>query len=140
MYEKGAWTGNAIRMLTPTWSTDVAGDFLAATCPKVVATDPADAIIADASSLKAGVALAREITKGATKGIGWCTETPIEYRMADWENVGVNGTYKTHTHSNTCPSTSALSRTTHHLTVLACFIGVHIKLLTRRFKIYTTTK
>eukprot|EP00978_Attheya_sp_CCMP212_P001013 scaffold2089_cov55-Attheya_sp.AAC.3 len=86
----GAWTGNAIRMLTPTWSTDVAGDFLAAKCPKVVATDPADAIIADASSLKAGLALAREITKGATKGIGWCTETPIEYRMADWENVGVN--------------------------------------------------
>ena len=90
----GNWTGPAIRGLTPLWSTDVAGDFLTAQCPKVVANDFADAIIADSSSLKSGIALWRELQRGltTTKGIGWVMENPVEYRMADWENVCVLGT------------------------------------------------
>jgi hypothetical protein len=70
----------------------VAGDFLAATCPKIVASDAADSIISDAASLKSGIALWKEIHRGAlsTKGIGWMTEAPLRYRMADWENVCVN--------------------------------------------------
>ena len=89
----GSWTGYAIRTLAPFWSTDVAGDFLAANCPKVVANDCADAIISDASSLKSGISFWKEIRRGvdSTKDIGWILETPVEYRMADWENVCVNG-------------------------------------------------
>ena len=30
----GGWSGKAIRVLTPLWNTDVAGDFMAARCPK----------------------------------------------------------------------------------------------------------
>jgi hypothetical protein len=89
----GGWSGYAIRALAPFWSTDVAGYFLAANCPKVVANDSADAIIADTSSLKSGVAFWKEVHRGAasTKGIGWILDAPVEYRMADWENVCVNG-------------------------------------------------
>ena len=69
------------------------GDFLAADCHKIVANDSSDAIIADASSLKAGISLSREISRGQpTRRLGWKTEAPLTYRMADWENVGVNGT------------------------------------------------
>jgi hypothetical protein len=87
----GGWSGYAIRALAPFWSTDVVGDFLAASCPKIVATDSADAIIADSSSLKAGIAFWKEINRGAaaTKGIGWIMDAPLHYRMADWENVCV---------------------------------------------------
>jgi len=76
----GGWTGYAIRGLAPFWNTDVAGDFLAASCPKVVANDAADAIINDAASLKSGVALWKEIHRGVatTKGIGWMTEAPLQ--------------------------------------------------------------
>ncbi|CAB9500052.1 whole genome shotgun sequence [Seminavis robusta] len=101
----GNWSGYAIRMLAPLWNTDVAGDFLAASCHKVVANDFADAIIADGSSLKTGVALWREIKRGmsTTRGIGWVTETPVEYRMADWENVSVVGShYVAAGHVNRC--------------------------------------
>ena len=89
----GGWSGYAIRLLAPFWSTDVVGDFLAASCPKVVATDSADAIIADSSSLKAGISFWKEIQRSAssTKGIGWKIDTPLHYRMADWENVSVIG-------------------------------------------------
>jgi hypothetical protein len=89
----GGWSGYAIRMLAPFWSTDVAGNFLAANCPKVVANDCADAIIADSSSLKSGIAFWKEVHRGAvsTRGIGWIMDTPLEYRMADWENVSVRG-------------------------------------------------
>lgn len=88
----GGWSGYAIRALAPLWNTDVTGDFLAATCPKVVANDSADAIIIDSASLKSGIALWKEIHRGVatTKGIGLLTETPLQYRMADWENVCVN--------------------------------------------------
>ena len=91
----GSWSGYAIRVLAPLWSTDVAGDFLAANCSKVVANDCADAIIADASSLKSGIAYWNEIGRGLaqTNGVGWMLESPLEYRMADWENVSVNGTF-----------------------------------------------
>jgi pimeloyl-ACP methyl ester carboxylesterase len=91
----GDWSGYAIRMLAPFWNTDVVADFLTAACPKVVANDFTDAIVADASSLKTGVALWKEIKRGlpmsTTKGIGWVMEVPVEYRMADWENTCVLG-------------------------------------------------
>lgn len=71
---------------------DVTGDFLAANCHKICANDSADAIIADSSSLKAGISLSREVCRGEpTKRLGWKMEAPLTYRMADWENVGVNG-------------------------------------------------
>ena len=61
-------------------------------CRKVVATDCADAIIADPSSLKAGIAWWKELSRGdaTTKGVGWMMDAPVQYRMADWENVAVN--------------------------------------------------
>lgn len=88
----GGWTGYAIRMLAPLWNTDVTGDFLAASCRKVVASDASDLIISEASSLKSGIALWKEIHRGiaTTKGIGWIPETPLRYRMADLENCCVN--------------------------------------------------
>jgi hypothetical protein len=88
----GDWTGNAIRFLTPTWNTDVTGDFLAASCPKIVASDSADLIIAEPSSLKSGIAIWKELHRGVatTKGIGWVPSTPLQYRMAEWENCCVN--------------------------------------------------
>ena len=89
----GGWTGYAIRTLTLfSWSTDVAGDFLAAACPKVVANDAADAMISDEASLKSGIALWKEIHRGiaTTKGIAWQSEVPLQYRMAEFENVCVN--------------------------------------------------
>jgi len=90
----GGWSGYAIRALTPLWSTDVANDFIAAACPKIVANDSADNIIFDSASLKAGIAFWKEIHRGAcsTNGVGWMMEAPIQYRMAvDYENVSVNG-------------------------------------------------
>ena len=86
----GGWSGKAIRMLTPLWNTDVAGDFMAARCPKIVANDAADSIIADASALKSGLAVAKELRKGATWGVSRVSSAPTQYRMADWENVGVS--------------------------------------------------
>lgn len=86
----GAWTAPAISSLAPLWNTDVAGDFLAAACPKLVAQDHADAIIADSGSLKSGIALWKEIRREtSTKAIGYAMDAPVEYRVADWENVGV---------------------------------------------------
>lgn len=91
----GNWSGYAIRGLAPLWNTDVAGDFLTAQCPKVVANDFSDAIVSDCSSLKTGISLWKEIQRGmsTTKGIGWVLEAPVEYRMADWENVCVIGEF-----------------------------------------------
>lgn len=85
----GRWTGNAIRLLTPGWSTDVARDFIASRCPKIVAQDCADEIIHDYSSLKSGVSFAGELTKGQTANVGWMMSPPIEYRIADLDNVSV---------------------------------------------------
>ena len=90
----GGWTGNAIRVLAPFWTTDVTGDFLTASCSKIVANDAADLMIADPSSLKSGIALWKEIHRGVsiatTKGIGWITEAPLQYRMSDLENLCVS--------------------------------------------------
>jgi hypothetical protein len=87
----GSWTGNAIRLLTlKAWNTDVVSDFLAAKCPKVVANDAMDEIIHDYSSLKSGLAFAAELTRGMTNGIGWMMSAPMEYRLADLENVSVS--------------------------------------------------
>ena len=85
----GSWTGIAIRLLTPTWSTDVARDFLAARCSKVVAQDASDEIIHDYSSLKTGLAFAGELTKGQTKNVGWMMSSPLEYLIADLDNVAI---------------------------------------------------
>jgi hypothetical protein len=87
----GGWSGYAIRALAPFWSTDVVGDYLAASCPKIVATDAADAIIADSSSLKSGISFWKEVKRAVapTNGIGWMMDAPLPYRMADWENVCV---------------------------------------------------
>jgi hypothetical protein len=85
----GRWTGNAIRLLAPTWSTDVARDFLAARCPKIVAQDCADEIIHDYSSLKSGLAFAGELTKGQTRKVGWIMSPLMEYQIADLDNVSV---------------------------------------------------
>lgn len=88
----GGWAGPAIGFLTPFWSTDVAGHFLESKCKKIVAIDHADSIIADASSLKTGISIWKEIRREAsTRGIAWKLEAPLEYRMADWESVGVRG-------------------------------------------------
>ncbi|KAL9187363.1 hypothetical protein ACHAXT_001466 [Thalassiosira profunda] len=85
----GQWTGNAIRLLTPSWSTDVARDFLAAKCPKIVGQDAADEIIHDYSSLKVGLSFAGELTKGQTKNVGWMMSPPVEIRLADVDNVSI---------------------------------------------------
>lgn len=85
----GRWTGNAIRILTPGWSTDVARDYIAARCPKIIAQDCADEIIHDYSSLKSGVSFAGELTKGQTDNVGWMMSPPIEYRVADLDNVSI---------------------------------------------------
>jgi len=85
----GSWTSAVIPLLTPFWNTDVAGDFIAATCKKVIAQDAADSIIHFAASLKKGVATAKELNKGSTKGVGKFLDRPLHYRMSDWENVGV---------------------------------------------------
>ena len=79
----GGWTGNAIKILTPTWSTDVAHDFLAARCAKIVANDASDEIIHDHSSLKSGIAFAKELMKGSTSNVGWMIRPPLQYRIAD---------------------------------------------------------
>jgi hypothetical protein len=88
----GGWSGYAIRALAPLWNSDVTSDFISATCAKIVANDSADMIISDAASLKSGVALWKEVQRGVAtaRGIGWIRETPLQYRMADWENVCVN--------------------------------------------------
>ncbi|KAL7489548.1 hypothetical protein ACHAW6_015648 [Cyclotella cf. meneghiniana] len=87
----GAWTRNAIRLLTlNSWNTDVVGDFLATKCPKVVANDAADEVIHDYSSLKSGLAFAKELTRGSSHSIGWMMSAPIEYLMADLENMSVS--------------------------------------------------
>jgi hypothetical protein len=85
----GRWTGRAIRLLTPGWSTDVARDFLAANCPKIVAQDSSDEIIHDYSSLKSGLAFAGELTKGQTNKVGWMMNPLVEYQIADLDNVSV---------------------------------------------------
>lgn len=88
----GSWAGPAIGILAPFWNTNVARDFLSTTFPKVVCTDAADAIIADSSSLKSGISLAKEITKGETFGVGSIWQAPLQYRMADFEGIGVQET------------------------------------------------
>ncbi len=85
----GSWTSPIIPMLTPFWNTDVAADFIAATCRKVVAQDAQDAIIHYSLSLKKGVAIAKELKKGDTDGVGNVIETPLHYCMSDFENVAV---------------------------------------------------
>ena len=91
----GGWAGPAISALVPFWNTDVTGNFVKADCPKIAATDCADNMIMDACSLKAGVAIWKEVRQEAgTNGVAWKVEPPLEYRMADWENVGVRGEFE----------------------------------------------
>eukprot|EP00428_Durinskia_dybowskii_P077740 CAMPEP_0170356300 /NCGR_PEP_ID=MMETSP0117_2-20130122/1100_1 /TAXON_ID=400756 /ORGANISM="Durinskia baltica, Strain CSIRO CS-38" /LENGTH=996 /DNA_ID=CAMNT_0010610391 /DNA_START=441 /DNA_END=3431 /DNA_ORIENTATION=- len=52
----GQWAGIGLKYCT-LWSTNVARDYLAAKCPKIILQDPDDEIIANLSSLKNGVAM-----------------------------------------------------------------------------------
>ncbi|KAL7562790.1 hypothetical protein ACA910_019066 [Epithemia clementina (nom. ined.)] len=100
----GDWTAHAIRALTfAVWNTDVAGDFLAASCPKIVAQDAVDQIIADEASLKTGVAVWKETLHSpsmkrtsallpTTNGIGWIRDVPLRYRMAEFEDSSLSET------------------------------------------------
>lgn len=85
----GDWTRFVIPLLTPFWDTNVAGDFTAARCRKLVAQDAADSIIHDSSSLKKGITTAQEYTKRQTKGLGAIGQVPLPYKMAEYEDVGV---------------------------------------------------
>jgi hypothetical protein len=86
----GTWTAPAITFLVPLWNTDVVADYLSAKCSKVIAQDSADIIIADPGSLKAGVAFWKEIrNQTSSKGVGLAVTVPLQYRAAEWENVGV---------------------------------------------------
>lgn len=108
----GSWTGYAIRVLTffsqhRRWNTNVAQDFLTADCPKIVAQDAADSIIADAASLKSGIALWKELhpnSATAHSSIAWMRHVPLRYRMADFENASVNnGKYTSSSSSCSSP-------------------------------------
>lgn len=55
-----SWAGKAVNLLTR-WQTDNAGNYLRATCPKLLCSDPCDDIIHDGASLKSGVALRVEL-------------------------------------------------------------------------------
>mmetsp|Transcript_16472 Transcript_16472/g.31220 ORF Transcript_16472/g.31220 Transcript_16472/m.31220 type:complete len:1192 (-) Transcript_16472:3011-6586(-) len=85
----GNWTRFVIPFLTPFWDTNVARDFTAARCKKLVAQDAADSIIHDSSSLKKGIATAQEYTKRQTKASCAPGQVPLPYRMAEYEDVGV---------------------------------------------------
>jgi len=85
----GTWAGYAIRTLAPFWETDVASEFSLSSCHKIVANDDADSMIVGISSLKAGLAFAKEVGKGQTKSAGWMIDTPLSYRMADWGDKGL---------------------------------------------------
>ncbi len=123
----GRWTGNLIRLLTPGWSTDVARDFIAARCPKIIAQDCADEIIHDYSSLKSGVSFAGELTRGQTSNVGWMMSPPIDYRVADLDNVSViNARCNTHQVSTapTWPSDKHISWSeAHHFAACIRRIG-----------------
>ena len=129
----GGWSGYAIRMLAPFWNTDVAGSYLSANCPKIVANDCADAIIADSSSLKSGISFWKEVHRGAasTRGVGWIMDTPLEYRMADWENVNVRGKcgifILCHKYNDlfTVPSTTDIPCWTYHYYIFQRLATLH---------------
>ncbi|KAG9402612.1 hypothetical protein AC1031_007219 [Aphanomyces cochlioides] len=55
-----SWAGSALSLVTR-WQTDNVSNYLDAPCNKLVCCDPSDEIIADASSLKAGIALRLEL-------------------------------------------------------------------------------
>lgn len=115
----GGWSGPAIRMLVPFWNTNVAADFQAVQCPKVVANDPADAIIADPSSLRSGLAVASELQVRNSFIIGTPWDAPVSHRMAEWENVGL---YESRFSRAAAKSISApLWPKDHHFTVKEAF-------------------
>lgn len=55
-----SWAGKAVNLLTR-WETDNVSNYLRATCPKLLCSDPCDEIIYDGASLKSGVALRVEL-------------------------------------------------------------------------------
>lgn len=55
-----SWAGKAVNLLTR-WETDNVSNYLRATCPKLLCSDPCDEIIHDGASLKSGVALRVEL-------------------------------------------------------------------------------
>ncbi|DBA05262.1 TPA: hypothetical protein N0F65_007424 [Lagenidium giganteum] len=56
----GGWAGRAVSLLTG-WNTDNVTNYLGASCPKLLCSDPCDEIIMDGASLKSGVALRVEL-------------------------------------------------------------------------------
>lgn len=55
-----SWAGKAVNLLTR-WETDNVSNYMRATCPKLLCSDPCDEIIHDGASLKSGVALRVEL-------------------------------------------------------------------------------
>ncbi|OQS05932.1 hypothetical protein THRCLA_02003 [Thraustotheca clavata] len=55
-----SWAGSALSCVTR-WQTDNVSNYLEASCNKLVCCDPCDEIVADSSSLKAGIALRLEL-------------------------------------------------------------------------------
>eukprot|EP00612_Vaucheria_litorea_P006047 CAMPEP_0171465922 /NCGR_PEP_ID=MMETSP0945-20130129/8867_1 /TAXON_ID=109269 /ORGANISM="Vaucheria litorea, Strain CCMP2940" /LENGTH=616 /DNA_ID=CAMNT_0011993747 /DNA_START=566 /DNA_END=2413 /DNA_ORIENTATION=+ len=94
----GPWTDFGLWLVTG-WSTDSATNYMKIKCPKLIACDPNDAIIADTASLKVGVALLSEIgtrKSWLTKLIersekGYTTYAPLSvprsYSLTDYMGV-----------------------------------------------------
>ncbi|CAM9789499.1 unnamed protein product [Ectocarpus fasciculatus] len=76
----GGWTKWAIWGFTG-WDAHVAADYLACRCYKVLACDPEDMIVADASSTKAGVSVMVEL--GADASALDVYQPPKAYKVAD---------------------------------------------------------
>jgi hypothetical protein len=80
----GGWASLGLRYIGQ-WNTNVAHDFLHVRCPKVVLQDPADEIIANASSLKNGVATHRVLGDSV-----WTIRSlPRQYAIASYDNAPV---------------------------------------------------
>lgn len=75
----GAWTGPAIKLFTG-WTTNVPAWLHTAKCHKIIACDPRDAVISDAASTKAGVAIFAELGPQASYAP---PEIPRSYAVAD---------------------------------------------------------
>lgn len=73
----GNWAGYSLKY-GALWNTEVAPDYLACTCPKLILQDPHDEIIADPSSLRCGVASL--VLLGQTNALS--VSEPAMYRVA----------------------------------------------------------
>jgi hypothetical protein len=125
----GSWTSFVIPILIPFWNTDVAGDFIAATCKKVIAQDAADSIIHYSSSLEKGVATAKELKRGSTGGLDKALDTPLHYRMSDFENTNVLNSTFVKTNKSFHQLTAPVWPADKHFSIIEAF---HFAACTRR--------